>query len=66
MEPLAKISLIRKRMKNKPVAQRIYNFFGGEEENIINLKQMKEVKKIIDADYKITSEFIDNAINSAK
>lgn len=65
MEHILNTRAIYKKMKSQPKSQRIYNFFYGATD-LLDLEQMKDIKKIIEADHKKVISFIDKAIIEKK
>ena len=64
MSEILNISAIKNKMKDQPPGQQLYSFFAGGLHKV-TVSQIKEAKKIIDAEHKKTTKFLDNAINSA-
>lgn len=63
MDTLIKITSIRKRMKKRadlPNHNRIYNFFMGVP-GVLKQKEIKEIKEIVEKDFKAMIEFLESA-----
>lgn len=51
---------IQKRMKKKPVGQRIYGFFAGAVK-MLDLKQIEDIERIVIEDHADVLEFLKDA-----
>lgn len=65
MEHILNVRAIVKKMKVKPKSQRIYHFFWGTTD-LLDIEQMKDMKKIIEKEHTQLMSFIDKAILDKK
>lgn len=63
MVPIIKISAVKRQMKDKPSAQRLYTFFY-EGDTTLTKAQIKDIKKIVDREYKKLTAYLDEAISA--
>ena len=65
MEHVLNIQAIRKKMKQKPVGQRLHHFFNGATD-LLTVDEIRELKKISAAENRKVTRFIDRAIADKK
>ena len=60
MDTLLKVSRIAKKMKHPPIGQRLHYFFYGDP-SMLDVDQINEIEKIIDADLKKVKKYLNAA-----
>ena len=62
MDTMLKLSSVKKKMRNKPKGQRLYNFFYGDA-SLLTPAQISDIERIVDKEYQDTKQFLQEAKN---